>query len=134
MGAYEALLASDAVQMPSLGKLAFSNQASNVGSATLVAYMNGTTPLDDGETIKIQGSLNTGKLIDSVNVINSSQYTSLMVGAKTFRPIASFVPGFTVHVAQAINKNLLQSANNGAEVRPYNTPWVPGGTPNPPPW
>jgi hypothetical protein len=37
-------------------------------------------------------------------------------------------------VGEVINKNLLQAANNGAEVRPYNTPWVPGGTPNPPPW
>lgn len=124
MGTYQAHMASDAVQMPALKKLDLSNETGTVGGGTLQGYMNGS---------KIKGNFNTGSLIDTVTVTTGSPYTSIMVGAKTYTSTVSFIPGFTIKVGEAINRNLLEAANAGAEVRPANTPWVPGGTPNPPP-
>jgi hypothetical protein len=124
LGTYQAHMASDAVQMPAMQKLKLSNQVTAVDGGTLQGYMNGGG---------LKGNFNTGALIDSVKVVNSDAYTSIMVGSKTYTSAASFIPGFTITVGEAMNKNLLEAANSGAEVRPYNTAWVPGGTPNPPP-
>lgn len=124
MGTYQAHMASDAVQMPAMKKLDLSNETGAVGGGTLQGYMNGSN---------VKGNFNTGSLIDSVTVATGSPYTSIMVGSKNFTPTASFIPGFTIKVGEAINRNLLEPANSGAEVRPANTAWVPGGTPNPPP-
>jgi hypothetical protein len=125
LGTYDAHMASDAVQMPAMQKLSFADQAAAVPKDTLLSFMNGS---------KLKGSLKGTAPIDGVTIVNSGQYTSIIVGSKTFTPPASFVPGFTIRVGQVINRNLLEAANAGAEVRPYNTPWVPGGAPVPPPW
>lgn len=124
MGTYQAHMASDAVQMPAMKKLELSKQAAAVGGGTLQGYMNSSN---------LKGNFSTGSLIDSVTVQNASAYTSIMVGAKSYTSTVSFIPSFTIKVGEAINKNLLEAANSGAEVRPATTAWVPGGTPNPPP-
>ena len=124
LGSYQAHLASDAVQMPAMHKLALSNITGAVDGGALAGYMNGGG---------IQANLSTGSMIDSASVVNSDAYTSVVVGSKTYQSVASFIPGFTITVGEAMNRNLLEAANAGAQVRPANTPWVPGGAPNPPP-
>lgn len=125
LGAYQAHMASDAAQMPSTHKLTLSNTLTAVTAATLQGYMN-----DDG----LKGSIRSGAFIDNVTLKTAEPHTRIMIGSKIFKPGAPFLPGFTITVGQAINANLLEAAQSGAEVRPYKTPWVPGETPVAPPW
>lgn len=124
LGAYQAHMASDAVQMPAMKKLEISNVTGAVDGGALTGYMNGGG---------ISGNLSSGSMIDSATVVNNGAYTSVVVGSKNYQSVASFIPGFTIRVGEAMNRNLLEAANAGAEVRPAATAWVPGGTPNPPP-
>jgi len=126
MGAYEAHMASDAIQVPSAHKLDMGKIPAPVSSGTMLGYVtgNGTS-----------GTLKSGDLLDNITQVPIDNYTSILVGTKDFAAVASFLPGFTIKTAQIINRGLLDSASTGgATTRPATTPWVPGGTPVMPPW
>lgn len=129
IGIFQGHMASDAIQFPSMSKLEFSSKETTIDSGTLQAKMNNSG---------LQGNIQLGSLIDSVSVVDlngPTSYTSLMVGAKSFNSTVNFVPGFTITVGQAINRSLLLPATSGgATGQDSSNPWVPGGTPNPPPW
>ncbi len=123
---YQANMASDAIRQTSLKKLEMANNPNLVNGGTLVGYINGGTT---------KGSMNLGPMVDSVNFAAGGDYATFVVGMKTTRGIMNIVPGMTIQVNQAINKNLLLPANaGGAITRPANTPFMPFGAPVPPPW
>jgi uncharacterized protein (UPF0333 family) len=126
MGMYEAHMASDAIQLPALKKQDMAKKAQAISSGELLGYVSsgGTT-----------GTMKSGTLLDGINKQNMDNYTSIIVGTKSFVPLVNFLPGFTISTAGAINRSLLETANSGgATVRPANTAWVPGNTPQMPPW
>jgi len=126
IGTYEAHMASDAIQLTSLHKVDVAKIPGAAGGGTLLGYVT------SGGT---SGTLSAGGLIDSITTQDIDNYTTMAIGSKSFTPLASFVPGFTIKTAEAINKGLTDAANTGgATVRPAGTPWVPGGTPVKPPW
>lgn len=125
LGAHRAHLLSNAVQQVTLQKLQFSNTAAAISVDALKTTMN-----QGG----LSASFNTAPLVDSVRVVDSDPYTSLLIGAKAFQPSLTLVPGFTVNVAQTINRNLLLAANDGRAIVHPVAPWVPGGAPVAPPW
>lgn len=126
LGTYQAHMASDAIQLPAMHKKEMADKTGAIDSGTLLGYVS------SGGT---KGTLSSGSLLDSLSVVAVDNSTSLIVGTKTFVPIASFVPGFTIKTAQVMNKGLLEAASSGgAKSRPEGTPWVPGGTPVMPPW
>jgi hypothetical protein len=126
LGTYQAHMASDAIQLPATHKMDMGDAPGAIDTGTLLGYVT------SGKTT---GTLSSGALISNISVAPVNQYTALMVGSKTFVPLASFVPGFTIKTAQVMNQGLLDAANTGgATVRPVGTPWVPGGAPVMPPW
>jgi hypothetical protein len=125
MGMYEAHMASDAIQLPALKKQDMASKSQVIGSGDLIGYVSA------GGT---SGTLSSGVLLDSINKQDVDNYTSVIVGKKSFVPLVGFLPGFSISTAEAMNKGLLDAANNGATVRPAGTAWVPGGAPQMPPW
>lgn len=125
IGTYQAHMASDAIREPALRKMVMASTDGAIGTGTLAGYANGSPQ---------QGTLRIGSLVDSVSITNVDQYTSVIVGNKRFNPPVPIIPGFNIRVGQIMNRNLLQSASNGATARPYGTPWVPGDVPVVPPW
>jgi hypothetical protein len=125
LGAHRAHLLSNAVQQATLQKWEFSDTPAAISVEILQAAMN-----QGG----LSASFNSAPLVDSLRVVDSDPYTSLLIGTKAFQPSLALVPGFTVNAAQAINRNLLLSANDGRAVVHPAAPWVPGGAPVAPPW
>jgi len=126
MGTYEAHLASDAIQLPAMQKQDMAKKSGVVGSGDLMGYVS------KGGT---SGTLTSGALLDTINKKDIDNYTSVIVGSKTFSPLVNFLPGFTINTAEAMNKGLLDAASTGgATVHPAGSSWVPGGSPQKPPW
>lgn len=126
MGTYDAHMASDAIQLPALQKMDMAKTDTAIDPGKLMGYVS------SGGT---SGTLTSGSLLDSINEVDVDNYTSVMVGSKSFVPLASFIPGFTIKTAEVMNKGLLNAASTGgATSRDANTPWVPGGSPVKPPW
>ncbi len=123
LGTYQAHMTSDAVQLAMLKSVELADAPGKISSGKLQGYINSGG---------LKGNLSAGKLVDELTVVNGR----LLIARKNFTPLASFVPGFTISVGQAINPSLLKSISEGnARLRPLATPWVPGGNRmQPPPW
>lgn len=126
LGMFNAQMTSDAIRTPALRKYELASKGTAVTAGELQTLINGSA---------LRSSLGVGNYVDRVSILNASEYTSVIVGEKNFAGLASFVPGLTIRATQPINRALLQRAyTGGGTARPVGTPWVPGGTPNIPPW
>lgn len=125
LGTYEAHMASSAIQQPAMQKLAFSKNRNEIPPEIIQTAANNTG---------LEGTLDSGALIDKMQLVNSDSYTTILLGSKNFQAPIAFLPSFRIRVGQAINKNLLQPANDGSAIVHPNSPWVPNGAPVPPPW
>lgn len=126
MGLYQAHMASDAIRQPSMRKLEMANEPGQVTEGTVLGYVS------SGNLAGNDALLNGAK-IDSVSFAHVDNYTSLVVGSKSFEAVNP-LPNFNITVAQPLNRKLLAAAHNGARVRPAGSPWVPGGAPRTPLW
>lgn len=126
IGMYQAHMASDAIRQPALKKLEMAAEPGGISNETLLGYVTGGP---------LKGNINSGGAVDSVNVTNTgaSDLAAIIVGNKQFTVNFPGLPAFNFTAAQAIQKNLLLSAEFGAKKRSLDG-WVPGGTPRQPPW
>jgi hypothetical protein len=125
LGIHHAHMITEAVQMPSLQKLAMGDNPNAASTAELATMINSAT---------LKDSVFKGNYVDSVSVKGSGDpFTSIIIAKASHASLASFIPGFSIAVGQAINSSLLSTTGNGIN-RPLNTPWVPGGTLVAPPW
>jgi hypothetical protein len=122
MGTYQAHMTSDAVQLVMLKTKEMADTPGTISTGTLRSYIN-----SGGLT----GSLSAGNLVDQLTITPEG----FLVARKNFTPLASFIPGFTISVSQAINPSLMMPTSDGSATRrPLGIPWIPGGTMVIPPW
>ncbi len=122
LGTYQAHMTSDAVQLPLLKTMEMANLPGAVSAGQLQGYISSGG---------LSGSLVSGNLVDSLQV---DETTGIMTAKKNYIPLVNIIPGFTISVAHSINPGLLKPTASGGQARPMATPWVPGGTMQPPPW
>lgn len=126
IGMYEAHMASDAIRQPAMKKLEMAGEAGAISNGVLLGYVTGGN---------LQGNIDYGAPVDDVSISNTADedLAAVIVGTKEFSVNLPPLPRFNYTVAQAVQKNLLLSAEFGAKKRPLSG-WVPGGTPRQPPW
>ncbi len=126
IGMYQAHMASDAIRQPALKKMEMAGEPGAISNATLLGYVTGGP---------LQGNIRSGGAIDNVNVTNTggNDLAAVIVGNKQYTVNFPGIPAFNFTAAQAVQKNLLLSAEFGAKKRGLSG-WVPGGTPRQPPW
>lgn len=125
MGLYQANMAADAIRQPALKKLEMAKTPGAVSTGTVMGYVTGGP---------LSGNIKSGSPVDSVSFKDAGDYTSIIVGTKSYTSPAPFIPTLNFTATQGIQKNLLLAASNGASQRPAATPWVPGGAVKTPPW
>jgi hypothetical protein len=125
LGVHQGHVASLAIAQIPLHKVEMAEKEGALGSGDLTGYATGG---------KFKGPFGSVPAIDSLTVQSVDPYTDLAVATKSFTPLTTFVPGFTMRTAQVINHNLLQAMNTGSGTAHPATDWVPGGTPTPTPW
>lgn len=116
LAAHRTHLMSNAVSQVALHKLEFAGNAQAISAGTLQSEITG------GD---LKASFNPSPLVDSVTVVDSDTYTSLVTGALQVKSPITWLPSFTVGVSQAINKNLLLPASNGSATVHSRAPWAP---------